>query len=477
MHAVMYTDGSAKPVYSNTYKIGWGIHGYLYDAVITKPVSANEYVHTHKGYIKKTSLTPEQKTVEPLKYIDAFGSQLEAATNNVAELLAVLNALDKAKEFTVESILIITDSEYVKRGILEWMPKWLSNGWTKPDGQLIANDVLWKTMHIKLRELETDKIAFAIEWIKAHDERLGNVQADLLASVGCNYSFSNEATIQFTLTEPKGYWKADVDRHPLLNFNRVYFNSLEQYNTPGHYYQADPGGNDFIIGKRLPETGYSILRLNEPDHVIEAVKKKQYEVSRHMNAIFLIKLDSTHNKVIHPYIATYGHHALYRYRKNNNLIFIDDRSTPITTEINPTGLSLRAIDCFNVLEDILDHALILLADPSQQGLDIFKIQLQDITEVFFDMSGKKTLLKSEYGVGHSAMSLDIMRDGIAAKIPYILGTDCPSRNNLKRLESMQPNMTLVTYAQADNSFKYCTLIRCENAVGLWSNYYASKILT
>lgn len=475
-HAVFYTDGSARPVYSNTFKIGWGIHGYLYDTVATKPTSANEYVLTTLGYIKKTAVTAECSLIEPLQYVDAFGSQEDAATNNVAELLAVLNGLEKALELKLESILIFTDSEYVRKGITEWMPKWLTNNWTRPDGQLIANDLLWKTIHLKLRELESNKTSFSIQWIKAHDDKLGNVQADLLASVGCNYSFSGEAVIRFDLSDPKGYWMSDVDRHPLLNFNRVYFNSLEQYNTPGHYYQADPGGNDFIIGKRLPETGYSVLRLNNADPIIEAVKQKQYHISRNMNAIFMIKIDNTHHKVIHPYIATHGHHALSRYRKNNNLIFIDDRNTPITTEINPTGLSLRAIDSFNTLEEILDTALSILTDPTLQGSDIFKIQCQDITDVFYDMSGKKTLLKGEYGVGHSAMYLDIQRDAKDVKIPYVLGTDCPSRNNLKRLESMQPKMTLITFSENDKSFSYATLIHCEDAVGIWSNYYASKVL-
>lgn len=474
-HAVFYTDGSAKPIHSNTFKIGWGIHGYLYEQQASKPVAANDYVHTDSGYVRKTALAPEHKLIEPLQYIDAFGSQTNAATNNVAELLAVYNALQKALEMKVSSLLILTDSEYVKRGILEWMPKWLTSNWCKPDGQVIANSTLWKTLHLTLQALVTAGIGFAIEWIKAHDDRVGNVQADLLASVGCNYSIAGEEQTHFKLIEPKGYWKQDIDRHPLLNFNRIYFNSLEQYNTPGHYYQADPGGNDFIIGKRLPETGYSILRLTEPDPVIEAVKEKQYQVSKHMNAIFMIKTDNTHHKTVHPYLANYKHHALYRCRKNNNLIFIDDRNTPITTEINPTGLSLRAIDSFNTLEEILDAALQLIADPSLQDKDSFKLQTQDITDVFYDTSGKKTVLKSEYSVGHSVMYLDIHRDAKPVRIPYVLGTDCPSRNNLKRLESLQPKLTLITFAEAEQSFRYATVIHCENAVGIWCNYYASHV--
>lgn len=474
-HAVFYTDGSAKPIYKNTYKIGWGVHGYLYEQEATKPVQVNDFILTDRGYVKKTALPPGYKAIEPLQYLDALGSCLESSTNNVAELSAVLNIISKAKEYALDSIMVFTDSEYVKKGILDWMPKWLENNWTRPDGTTVANVLLWKMIHLKLRDLTTQGIVFNIEWIKAHDERLGNVQADLLASIGVNYSFANQNVSQFDFSDPKGYWKTEVDRHPLLNFNRVYFNSMEKYNTPGHYYQADPGGNDFIIGKRLPETGYSIVRLTAPDPVIESVKQKQYQISKNMNAIFTIKLDTTHHKTFYPYINKYGVYSLYRFHKNNNIVFIDDQNTPITFELNPTGLSLRAIDSLNFIEEILDSVLALNTDPSFKN-NIYKIQQQDITEIFYDTSGKKTVLRGEYIVGFSHMSLDAIRDNTVIKIPYILGTDCPTRNHLKRLETLQPKITLVTFTETENTFRYCTVIECENAQGIWSNFYADKVL-
>lgn len=474
-HGVFYTDGSAKPSHGSGYKIGWGVHGYVYQEQASKPVNAGEYTLTTIGYIKKNKID-QHELVEPLSYINGLGSSLDTATNNAAELSALLNILIKARELKLSTVYVLTDSEYVKKGTKEWLPKWVENQWIKQDGQPVANDTLWKSIYLELQAFRVQDIQFNIEWIKAHDGRLGNVQADLLASIGCNYSYSHIETTEFMESNPKGYWKYETNKHPLLNFNRIYFNSLEQYNTPGHYYQADPGGNDFIIGKRLPETGYSVIRLAEPDTVIESVKAKQYDISRAMNAIFMIKIDNTHNKAIHPYISTYGKHALYRFKKNNNLIFVDDLNTPITVEINPTGLSLRAIDSFNFIEEILDAVIAMKANQINANIDLYAIQLQDITDIFYDLSGKKTELRPEFIVGYSNTTMVIKREGRTFTVPFMLGTDCPPRNNLKRLESLNPKVTLVTFTETENTFRYCTIIECDNAVGIYSNFFADKVL-
>ena len=482
LKGVFYTDGGCRSNHgSSTGKIGWGVHGYLYKDTSIKPVSANDHILTSVGYIHKNKPEPPDTVyIEPINYIDGLGSSLDAATNNVAELSGIIQVIIKANELSVADLYIITDSEYVKKGINEWMFNWSRNNWTKADGQPIANSDLWKQLHNLLTDLKSRNINYTVDWIRAHDDNQGNVQADLLASVGCNYSFDQLLINQFRISDAKKYWKPEVERHPFINFKRIYFNSFQRFNVPGHYYQADPGGNDMIIGKRLPDTGYSVIRLHEPDLVIETVKDMQHRIARGYNGIFMMKLENTHHKDIYPYIQDYNHYALRKFRKNNNLVFIDDVNTPITTEINPTGLSLRAISSFNFLEELLDKYVHYNKTQEDPYTDIFKLQLIDITETFFNEVEKKSVvskeLKPEIGVGFKDLKVVVERDGKNIGLPLVLGVDLPPRNSLKKLERLQPRITLVTYTESEQSLRYATIIDCENAIGIWSNYYASRVL-
>ena len=507
LKGMFYSDGSCRsPHGSGVGKIGWGVHGFLYENEVTKPVNADDHVLTTKGYVHKSNITSGNQAnpplpsgefvkvpdvwqgatqfVEPVKYIDAFGSSLDAATNNIAELMGLINVLNKSIDLGLSEIYVLTDSEYTKRGTKEWLTRWVHQNWIKQDGTPVGNIQYWKQIHALLTTLKSKDIAFDIEWVKAHDSNQGNVQADLLAAVGCNYSFHNELIVDWRESDPRGYWKVEVDKHPFINFKRIYFNSLQQFNIPGHYYQADPGGNDFIIGKRLPETGYSVIKLNEEDPVIEAVKQKQFDVSRSMNAIYMMKLDAVHHKTIYPYIYNYGKHSLHKFKKNNNLVFIDDTNTPVTTEINPTGLSLRAIESFNFLEEMLDKYIHYRDTGENPNDDIFKIQLYDATPHFFDISEKTVkqeikiahTLKPELVVGFRDMTVLVPRENREFKIPLILGVDLPPRNSLKKLEDLRPKVTILTFSESEKSFRYCIIIECSNAVGVWSNYYADRIM-
>lgn len=501
LKGMFYSDGSARCARgSGVGKIGWGVHGFLYENIIDKPVSADTHVVTSKGYKHKANLKPDVLAevsaatglqpnvhnyvfVDPIKYVDAFGSSLDAATNNIAELTALITILQKTIELNLVEVYVLTDSEYVKKGTTEWLPRWIGQNWIKGDGNPVGNIDLWKQINSFLTLFKEKDITFGIEWVKAHDDNQGNVQADLLAAVGCNYSFHHELITTWETSDPKGYWKVEVDRHPFINFKRIYFNSLQQFNIPGHYYQADPGGNDFIIGKRLPETGYSVVKLKDEDPIIEAVKQKQFDVSRSMNAIYMLKLDNAHSKTIYPYISKYGKYSLHKFKKNNNLVFIDDAETPITTEINPTGLSLRAIDSLNFLEEMLDKYVYYRDSGEDPNTDIFKIQLSDITHHFFDQE-EKTIkqeiqtvytLKPEMVVGFKNLDINILRDGKEYKVPVLLSVDLPPRNSLKKLEDFKPKITLLTYSEAERSFRYCIVIECKTGIGVWANYYADKI--
>jgi len=94
-------------------------------------------------------------------------------TNNRMELTAALKALDALKE--PSQISLYTDSEYLKRGISEWLPNWRARGWKRKKGKL-ANVDLWKALDKAIQGHEIDW-----NWVKGHAGHRDNQRVDRLA--------------------------------------------------------------------------------------------------------------------------------------------------------------------------------------------------------------------------------------------------------------------------------------------------------
>ena len=68
-------------------------------------------------------------------------------TNNRMELMAVIRGLEALKQPC--DVVVFTDSEYVRRGLTEWMAKWKANGWRRREGSAwkpVKNEELWKKL-------------------------------------------------------------------------------------------------------------------------------------------------------------------------------------------------------------------------------------------------------------------------------------------------------------------------------------------
>lgn len=494
---VLYTDGSARP---NPGNIGWGCHGYLYEYKdLKKPIIAENHWITDKGYIalkhakeikaniedSSTINIKEINIVEPTHYFDFLGSSDEEGTNNKAEILALYNSLMKVSEYNPKHITVYTDSEYVKNGITDWCRNWERGNWIKPDGSPIINSKQWKETYNLILALKSNGVEFKIDWVRAHSDNFGNNLADILSVIGMNYSTARQPRVEFAVKEAKSYWKSEIEKHPFINFKRVYFNSVSKFNIAGQYFQADPGVNDFTIGKRIPETGFAIVKLDEKEYAIESVKEKQFEISNDQNAIIMMKLDRVYSKEIYPYLKEHGKYCLLDSKNNLNVNFIDKK--PVTVEMNPTGLSLRAIETFNFLEDLLTDFNKYRLEGFDSETNGLKINAHDITHEFFKIEEKKVkkelvtkyVLKEELNVGTRDFKITIKEDyngkNVSVLIPLILGTDLLPRNSLKKLEDLSPKVFIITWRESINSIRYATIIECENAIGIWSNFFADRI--
>ncbi len=98
-------------------------------------------------------------------------------TNNRMELLAAIKALDQLKMPC--EVVITTDSQYVRKGITEWMIKWKKNGWKTAARQDVKNADLWR----QLDDLAAQHTV-SWHWVKGHSGHRENDVADELANLG-----------------------------------------------------------------------------------------------------------------------------------------------------------------------------------------------------------------------------------------------------------------------------------------------------
>ncbi|MGC9336752.1 MAG: ribonuclease HI [Candidatus Cloacimonadia bacterium] len=112
-----------------------------------------------------------------LKYKDKkkiISGYLEHATNNIMELTAAIKSLQQLKEPC--EVNIYTDSQYVKRGIMEWLQRWKERSWKNSQKKPVKNQALWKTLDALCRKHNVHW-----HWIKGHEGQPENEECDAIA--------------------------------------------------------------------------------------------------------------------------------------------------------------------------------------------------------------------------------------------------------------------------------------------------------
>ena len=105
---------------------------------------------------------------------EILGAALET-TNNRMELTAAIRALEALK--STSNVLVITDSQYVRRGITEWIEDWKQRDWKTAARKPVKNIDLWQ----RLDELvAAHKVHW--QWVKGHSGDPDNERADALAN-------------------------------------------------------------------------------------------------------------------------------------------------------------------------------------------------------------------------------------------------------------------------------------------------------
>lgn len=96
-------------------------------------------------------------------------------TNNRMELMGSIEALKALK--TPCQVVLWTDSQYVKKGITEWLQGWKAKGWRTASNQPVKNQDLWQAL-----DEQAARHAVEWRWVKGHAGHYGNEIADQLAN-------------------------------------------------------------------------------------------------------------------------------------------------------------------------------------------------------------------------------------------------------------------------------------------------------
>lgn len=105
-----------------------------------------------------------------------FGGQPDT-TNNRMELLAVIKALEALKRPC--EVIVHTDSQYVQKGMTQWLANWKRRDWRTADKKPVKNSDLWQ----ELDDL-VSKHQVTWKWVRGHAGDPGNEAADELANMG-----------------------------------------------------------------------------------------------------------------------------------------------------------------------------------------------------------------------------------------------------------------------------------------------------
>lgn len=477
---VVYCDGSFRRRLG-----GWGLHAYGYDdAPLKKGVGLKE-LPTKDGYLKVEMTS----TVTPLWYLDAWGHCGQEATNNTAELLALIQTFRLIHQYHWQKVVIFTDSRYVCDGLNKWVSKWQKKDWQTAEGKPVANKALW----IELLEQQNAVLALGItpkiEWTKGHANHPGNDAADLAARSGSG----NPAEYVAYVSRPEGYHKPTLELTDLLLKKWLVFdaNTPEVIDDGHHYYPMFTLNSNnayghkkedelrlrhsktaMLFGRRMSDATFAIMRLPEPEPHIETLKTLHRDefANPETSELALLNLDVGLKPVVYHRIDRHGSYALTSAASNRSLTTPMDELVSIT--IAPPRMALDGAAQFNSMEGVMRK---VISGQSHKG-----IHTRDVTSDFFSETETKGKLKISLKpditntTTHLNLTGTFKQQDVA--IRALVGIDMPTRNVLNRFATHHPRVTLVVTAEGPECYQFAFLFETDLGEVFYMSPYTRFLL-
>lgn len=474
-HGVFYTDGGC----DNPQVAGWGVHGYLYHGEPAKQGTGNpKAIPTTTGYKMGVSGKPE---ITLTHYIDAFGSLITNATNNVAELAANLNTLKVIKDTGVKEVTLIMDSQYVLQGFDKWMKDWKKSNWIKRDGQPVSNSALWQEVYDMKTELTADGVTFKTQWVKGHSGDLGNERADGLATAGKMAARNQNPRDSFRISDAKGFWSSKSERNRMFSLPNWYFPAYSNKipTAPGdrHVFYVGTVRDDIqLIGKSIADASFAVLFLQTRDPVLDLIQQgtDDMHIGR-PQGVMIAYLDQIFKASVYEEFSDFGRDLLIKDRRNRRLMTKDKKL--VLHEADPPGLSFRLMDHMGLLEDRLRDYL--KADPKSH------LRTTDLTDIIYEKTETKSKvsvkLKNTITSGTRSMKVEgtyRSEKGEDKRMSFVLtlAQDLPDRNTLAALAIEGVKVSLLTWPESARAVRFAIVIESNGDVGIWAGPYSNLMI-
>lgn len=112
-----------------------------------------------------------------------LGGYENHTTNNRMELMGAIRGLKEVgPHMHVESVEVCTDSEYVKKGMTEWIDGWIARDWKTSTKKQVLNQDLWEELHAEEMRLKDSGVKVSWTYVPGHAGVALNERADEIAT-------------------------------------------------------------------------------------------------------------------------------------------------------------------------------------------------------------------------------------------------------------------------------------------------------
>lgn len=474
---VLYTDGSFRQQIA-----GWGVHGYTYTDEPMKSKAATKQQPTAQGYRDVSA----DETCTVIEYIDAFGRVEGKATNNTAELMAALEGIKLALKSEAKVLRMYLDSEYVRKGLTQWISKWIKNNWVKADQQPVANKDIWIELLAEKEKWTSTGRILDMAWVEGHSGDMGNDKADVNALRG-GAGGAKPTQVNVEAVEINKLKKKPIV--PLVLETRLLFGINSGIEADGFYYSYNLGRMhnagarprdtakdklakaDLLLGRRISEATFCVYKANEPDDYFESLIEMHTKALGTDNPeLGIINLANACNAKQRQQIESLGVTGLTKF--DDIYVLATPELGLISKTLNPPRMANDAFFEFNILEGRLKSYL-----DGTLGEAVTKI---DITDHFYETvtSGKKTVTQLKKSITQNTGHLDIpiKFKGKDVKIKLCLALDILSRNQLNRCACDDIKMEILVTSLGPMSYAYSTVIVTGDGAAIYCSPYTQFIL-